>query len=153
MSMSRKWRLAGATAAVIIAAGLAVGVGGSAASASVGCYGDYCSGKDPQTTGCANSSTTFATVNGDGWSLQLRWSTVCKTEWARIVVYPGWMAPGSIWARQSTGYTQSAGFGGSHFSVATAFWTRQIYSPVYCVTANANQYPGYAWNVVSTRCV
>jgi hypothetical protein len=151
--MAWKRRLAEVAVVAASITALTVGVGSSSASASVGCYGDYCSGTDPQATGCANSSTTFATINGDGWSLQLRWSTVCKTEWARIVVYPGWMGRGSIWAQQSTGYTQSAGFGGGNYQTATAFWTPQIYSPAYCVTANANQYPGYAWNVVSTPCI
>ena len=40
---------------------------------------------DTRATDCANSATTFDSVNGSGWSLQLRWSPVCKTEWLDLL--------------------------------------------------------------------
>ncbi|GAA3146952.1 hypothetical protein GCM10020255_025260 [Rhodococcus baikonurensis] len=57
----------------------------SASAAS--CYGDYCSGVDPLSSGCANDAYTVATgyVYGSGGSawVEIRWSPTCQTNWAR----------------------------------------------------------------------
>lgn len=120
---------------------------------AVSCYGDYCSGQDPMATGCANDASVTDFVNGDNLRLELRWSQTCKTNWARVIVYPGWLAPFDLWAEQDTGYKQSSGGGGGmRYSTATPIWSRMIYSPNRCVWARVNHAPGYAWNMVSTRC-
>lgn len=126
------------------------------AHAAVGCYGDYCSGKDPQATGCANDATTFS-VRDLGWaSLSLRWSPTCKTEWARLYVYPTrTLGPGYVIAQQSTGYYQT----GPIYAIASwtpqteTVWSPMIYSPVKCVKAGANLGTGYSWNTEWTSCI
>jgi len=143
-------------AAATVAGGVATAVPASA-SAGVSCYGDYCSGQDPVATGCNASAYTFASVNVGAGELDLRWSPVCKTEWARLYVFPTReLAPGVIWALQpSTGYSQTAGVGGfAGLSLQSpTYWTPMIYSPVRCVSANFNLYTGYSWNAVSTACI
>ena len=55
---------------------------------AVGCYGDYCSGKDPVAMGCDADGQTLAWKDLSGARLELRWSPTCKTEWARWQQYP-----------------------------------------------------------------
>ena len=107
------------------------------ASAAVGCWGDYCSGRDPMSTGCANDAITTATANFSTGSVQVRWSPTCKTNWTRLVVYPtgrSCMNYGSLWAVQDTGYRQSTEvpFVCNTYSTTT-YWTPMIYSPVHRV--------------------
>jgi hypothetical protein len=140
----------GAGAAVITATPAAAYPGG------VSCYGDYCSGQDPQATNCGASAYNLASANVGAGELDLRWSPVCKTEWARLYVYPTkTLAPGFIYALQSgTGYRTNAQVSAitSLSAQSPTYWTPMIYSPVRCVTANFDYYPGYAWNVQSTVC-
>ncbi|MEA2371082.1 MAG: hypothetical protein QOH12_1476, partial [Solirubrobacteraceae bacterium] len=118
---------------------------------SGGCYGDYCSGKDPETTGCATGSTTLASNDLSGARLELRWSPKCKTEWARWIQYPEGLKsdiPTALFAIQDTGYTQSASYdiNGMPLNAAasvtsggiTTSWTPMIYSPVHLVHAVAD---------------
>lgn len=65
---------------------VAVGPGGP----DVSCRGEACNGQDPGTTGCAKGATTAATAeirDGQnrvvGW-VDLRWSELCATNWARV---------------------------------------------------------------------
>lgn len=121
-------------------------IGATAAHASVSCYGDYCSGLDPETSGCSAGATTLWSAF-DSWTgaqVELRWSPTCKTEWARA----NSTAPGWIKAVQSTGYTQwgTLTTTGSPYS-----WSRQIYSPNKCVTASA--YFGWGGPTLSTACI
>jgi hypothetical protein len=117
------------------------------------CYGDYCSGKSATKTGCINGAVTLASTGGGSGlgKLELIWSALCKTKWARLVVPPGWWDPGEVWAEQSTGYTQSAGVGG-HYTHTTAILSPMIYSPKKCVAAWLNSGIGYSWNADHTRC-
>jgi hypothetical protein len=105
---------------------------------AVTCYGDYCSGVDPESSGCSADAYT-TTVNNDlnFGSLQERWSPTCQTNWTRLVVYPTGAAciyGGGLKAIQDTGYTQS-----TETTVlcntysSTSFWTPMIYSPVHHV--------------------
>ena len=116
-----------------------------------GCYGDYCSGRDPQQTGCATNSSTLAYKDLSGARLELRWSPKCETEWARWVQYPiGTKSdlPTALFAIQDTGYTQSASYdvNGAPINTAasarsggiTTSWTPMIYSPVHLVHAEAD---------------
>lgn len=125
------------------------------ASAAVGCYGDYCSGKDPMATGCANDAVS---VDGTdlGWAyLSLRWSPTCKTNWARLYVYPTrTLSPGYVIAQQSTGYYQTGPINAiaSISPQSETTWSPMIYSPRLCVKAGANLGTGYSWNTEWTGC-
>lgn len=129
--------------------GTLVPVAVSAPAQAVGCYGDYCSGKDPQSTGCSADAITFASNNvyGTGYTIELRWSPTCKTEWARISA-GGWTSGvDSLGVVQpSTGY-QQWGVAGSN---ATYKWSKMIYSPVRCVYA---RWVKPAWATTDTACV
>jgi hypothetical protein len=160
--MNLRW-LSSRVVRVVVGASLLFGSGAvvlataAPAEASVSCYGDYCSGRDPQATGCANDAVTFAVANLSYGTLQLRWSPTCKTEWARLYVYPTrTLAPGWVTATQpSTGYTVSGGIN------AISSWSPQtetvsspmVYSPVRCVKAGAVLGTGYSWNYDWTACV
>jgi hypothetical protein len=111
-----------------------------AAHASVGCYGDYCSGMDPKATGCAADAQTVAWVDLSDGRLDLRWSPTCKTNWARYEQYPyGSFAsetPLALYAVQDTGYTQKIDwFEQGVVPEPDTYWTSMIYSPVHKVRA------------------
>lgn len=80
-------------------------------AANVTCYGDWCSGQDPNATHCADSAITLASVgitdtnNQNTGTLDLRWSPVCKTKWARLNLWATIDIAGII-ATQSGGYQQ-----------------------------------------------
>lgn len=113
--------------------------------ANVGCWGDWCSGKDPQTTGCANGAITVSSVPIEKatvvpgtdqryWQqvaiLDLRWSPTCKTNWARLSVTTQ-NGVNRLFVTQDTGYEQSkatAGWLGDTYP--GVFYTAMIYSPV-----------------------
>jgi hypothetical protein len=113
------------------------------AANAVSCYGDYCSGKDPISTGCANDAYTVTSVSNNTGILEVRWSPTCKTNWARWTAYPiGWCFgcnyPYSISAVQDTGYTQRFNWPANKAPVAgQTYWTAMIYSPVRRVYAVA----------------
>jgi hypothetical protein len=115
------------------------------------CYGDYCSGRDPEKEGCAADSTTLAFRDLSGARLELRWSARCKTEWAKWIQYPVGLksdVPTALFAIQDTGYTQSASYdiNGAPTNASasatnggiTTSWTPMIYSPVHLVRAVVN---------------
>jgi len=143
----RRWRIR--LVAVLGAATLTVfGVTLAASPAqAAGCYGDFCSSTDPQSTGCSADGRIVASadVYGGRATLQLRWSPTCKTNWARLYIYPSnqWFPSGTLIARQSTGYTQTRGIPSTQGE--RTHWTPQIYSPSYCVRAE--------YNGISTACV
>jgi hypothetical protein len=85
-----------AALAMALAAGVAFLVPATASAApAVGCSGYGCDGTDPSGTGCAATAITAETKNayesnGSGYEIgyvQLRYSTACRTVWARIVVF------------------------------------------------------------------
>lgn len=109
----------------------------------VTCYGDYCSGQDPEATGCAKDAVTLEALQTDtgGGRLELRWSATCKTNWARWQQYPvGWClncTPLSLVAVQDTGYTQKVDWfeAGTSPNAGDTYWTPMIYSPERAVYA------------------
>lgn len=125
------------------------------AQASVGCYGDWCSGKDPEATGCAADAETLAesevfqdstVVDADGGhdqqdsvgELQLRWSPTCKTKWARLALHKAADITGVV-AKQDTGYKQSFHTGGWWGATGPSIsYTPMIYSPGEPVYAYAD---------------
>lgn len=115
-------------------------------AAAVSCYGDYCSGRDPMSTGCAADAYTVASTHIPGtWtSIELRWSPTCKANWARVPASWRSAPPNGLSAQQSTGYTQRV------IAISADFaWTGMIYSPVKCVAAVWTGSPGGA----ATACV
>ena len=121
-----------AVAMVAAAAGTTV-VTASDAGAGVGCYGDYCSGRDPSATGCGADARSVASKRTGQGILEVRWSPTCKTNWARLTIYPTgnkcatW---GSLAAIQNTGYTQRKLVPATcRTRSATTYWTPMIYSP------------------------
>lgn len=134
-------RLCHAVVIPIVAFTLA-GVGAGSASAA-SCYGDYCSGKDPAATGCAADAVTLA-VREDvvGARLDMRWSRICKTAWARWQQYPrGWNL-GTVLLElrtvQDTGYTQRRSWPDmSGPGDNTTSWSPMVYSPHHGVRAEA----------------
>lgn len=154
-SLRPGWRrIVVALAAVLTISGGAFIVA-SPAIASVGCYGDYCSGKDPMATGCANDAVSVDGVDLGYGYLSLRWSPTCKTNWARLYVYPTrTLGPGFVVAHQSTGYEQ---YGNIYAIVSGSpqsetVWSPMIYSPTLCVKAGANLGAGYSWDTDWTGC-
>lgn len=120
----------------VLAMGLIV-VGTPAAHA-VSCSGDRCSGQDPQATGCSVGGYTVASKSFPNGILEIRWSPTCKTNWARMTVYPiGWKIltpiPIQLAAIQDTGYVEWKSY--SAGSGEGTFWTNMIYSPVRRVKA------------------
>lgn len=123
----------GVSAAILATLFLAASAGKASA---VSCYGDYCSGKDPEATGCSAGAVTVARndeyYNAKIRWIEVRWSPTCKTNWARINM----MNPSYLWATQlPTNYTQWYSSNNGTYS-----WTRQIYSPQMCVLAGV-KYP------------
>jgi len=127
--------------ALVVVAALGFGVVSSTTATAVGCYGDYCSGQDPQNTGCSADGYTAAAVNASQFRLEVRYSPTCKTNWARITVYsPGLTLctpPGQLIALQDTGYQQGT-YVPNHCMTHDGpwtYWTPMIYSPVHLVQA------------------
>lgn len=139
-----KWlrSLFGVGAGVVICTASATVAAPNAGAEAVTCWGDWCSGQDPMTTGCAADAVTVAALQLDDGRLEVRWSPTCKTNWARYQQYPyGSFAsetPLALAAVQDTGYQQSINWdeadGGSPIQVGT-YWTPMIYSPDHLVYA------------------
>lgn len=96
---------------------------------AVGCYGDYCTGTDPQSTGCAADGRTVASAGMFNLPayVELRWSPTCKTQWARV--------PRSYWlGRDTLGVVQpNTGWSLGYSSMSSDFvWSKQIYTPKLC---------------------
>lgn len=141
-----------------IAASLFVCALGSSPASAAGCYGDWCSGKDPTATGCANDAITVASTDAGVGRLDLRWSPSCKTNWGRFYLYPTRSDGGGyVYAIQpSTGYkTNNGGWQAGTWSSLTSqtTWSPMIYSPTRCVKAVVGRYPGWRWNTVETACL
>lgn len=115
------------------------------AQAADGCYGDYCSGRDPSTTGvngvpCAEGASTVRQIdvkmsNGLGGYykvgvLQVRWSARCQTNWTRLDLSADAYGIIGINALQDTGYRQYKQTRGNEGGTGRGvFWTNMIYSP------------------------
>lgn len=108
------------------------------AANAVGCWGDYCSGLDPDATGCSAGAQLKAEgrIAGTYSYVQLFWSPTCQTNWARA----SWSddARTALHAVQcATGYTQ--GFSNTN---GTYYWSKMIYSPRLGVSARWSGPPG-----------
>jgi hypothetical protein len=129
--------MAGLAAATLGLTGLATTSASAAPAPS--CYGDYCSGQDPEATGCGADAITVDWRDLSGARLELRWSPSCQTNWARWQQYPVGMKSDVLvvlGVEQDTGYTQSHDYGVNGVSEGT-YWSNMIYSPVRGVKAVA----------------
>lgn len=118
-----------------LAVGLGLGVAAAAPAAAVTCYGDYCSGQDPQASGCSADAYTAAYLDFSGGRMEVRYSPTCKTNWTRLQLYPGGVAY-HLAAVQDTGYRQDVDWP-SGVGPGT-YWTPMIYSPVHLVQGQVN---------------
>jgi len=118
-------------ASVLAVSGMVVA---APAALAASCYGDYCSGQWPERTGCDVGAVTVSATNFTAGRLELRWSPTCKTNWARLQIYPGGFAY-TLSAVQDTGYTQKVQWAAS--TGQGTYWTPMIYSPVRRVQARA----------------
>ena len=137
----------GAVTAVIALVTFGGALAGTANAAGlpggVSCYGDYCSGQQPDTTGCDKDAVTVASVEVDNGAgrVDLRWPPTCQTNWARWQQYPTGLClnctPDALVAVQDTGYTQKLDWFDNGTSPADGgtYWTPMIYSPVHKVYA------------------
>jgi hypothetical protein len=112
-----------------------------------------CDGTDPAATGCAslNSSTPLSwTDNNDfgGFTLDLRWSAGCETNWARITLkYPiNWITTcfDIKVVNESNGHSGNIP-GGICNPAEGQYWSNQVYSPgpaYVCIRWNSN---GAGW--------
>ncbi len=107
------------------------------------CYGDWCSGQDPMSSGCYADAYTTKSYNLGTAVLQVRWSPACKTNWARLAATgDGCVYGGTLYAIQDTGYTQSASIPYNTCYSSDVFWTPMIYSPVHQVKAKYSNWQG-----------
>lgn len=91
-----------------------------------------CDGTDPHTTGCDASASTVASANlvrsTDNvvvGTVELRWSSVCKTNWARVNRTDKDTVDQTYGKVENTaGTTQQTGW-----ATGTGVWSPQIYSP------------------------
>lgn len=153
-------RLGGVLAAVaVLVTASATMLPAQSAQAAVGCYGDYCSGKDPNATGCGADAKTVAstTVDFRTWwgayvdvgTLEVRWSAKCKTNWARLSMFRGAEEYKGIELRQDSGYSVHYYSGGKvPGTSAGVYWTPMIYSPTRRVFAQIDR----VWPWSCNRC-
>jgi Protein of unknown function (DUF2690) len=141
MSVKRRCGVVAATAAVVCGSWAVA----APRAMAVSCWGDWCSGQDPMTSGCAADAETLAAVDADqsAGRLELRWSPTCKTAWARWEQFPrGWdlgSAPYELRTVQDTGYMQTLSYGDGVGAPDenTTTWTPMVYSPEHQVKAEA----------------
>jgi hypothetical protein len=107
-------------------------------STGVSCFGDYCSGQQPDVTGCDRDAVTSAFIDLTGARLDLRSSPTCKTSWARYEQYPrGWYlgnVPVELRVVQEGGYTQRLSYDINGPGTGTT-WSPMIYTPDHLVRA------------------
>lgn len=117
-------------------------------ASDVGCYGDYCSGRYANETGCDQDAVTLdkADITQRDWefgfpdiihagdavkvgTIELRYSPTCKTKWARAQTFVR-NGVSDVAVTQDTGYNQGRHIGGfSTGSPAGISDSPMIYSP------------------------
>jgi hypothetical protein len=122
-----------------LAAALGLALVVAPAAQAVTCYGDYCSGVDPEASGCSADAYTVASarIAGTYAYVELRWSPTCKTNWARTTWHNEFTSSALRAVQCATGYTQ--GYSSTNGSY---WWSRMIYSPSLGVSARWNGPPG-----------
>lgn len=114
----------GGLAALMLAAGLTVAGTTTASAASV-------DGSDPQATGCANTAKTVssAAIYDSGHTeigyVELRYSTGCRTTWARVTSLIGYNSDRGI---SETTITRNSD-GRSYTKTFSAYGQTSVYTP------------------------
>ncbi|MEV7231231.1 DUF2690 domain-containing protein [Polymorphospora sp. NPDC051019] len=148
---------------VAIATSVVIPATASAAPPAGYCYGDYCSGMDPNTTRhypsgayCAADGETVAhsyTPNLSYKLVELRWSNRCGTNWVRANFgHFEWLEARQPWpscSERSSEYKQ-----GYVSNNGSYWWSRMIYSPTRPVYGSAMVLWGSErWHDTQTACV
>ncbi|MFL6161511.1 MAG: DUF2690 domain-containing protein [Jatrophihabitantaceae bacterium] len=128
--MSAASLIAAAFAGPASAASSKTGQGLSPLVTAVSCSGYGCDGTDPQSSGCAATAETVASawVNYPYSKVELRYSTACRTTWARASGWPEDPDYPNDYAyihRNSDG-RQYTCYGG-YTRQTTSCYTRQVY--------------------------
>jgi len=100
-----------------------------------GCNGTDCNGLDPVDTSCVNGAYTTRSMddyyNGKHYTIELRWSPSCRTNWSRITVDGASTLEAIVRDSSSTylynTYRQVDG--------STITWSRMYYAPAEAVSA------------------
>ncbi|GGZ79221.1 DUF2690 domain-containing protein [Streptomyces echinoruber] len=134
MALLRTLRTGAAVAGTLLA--LLVPLGGTShAAVRATCSTTGCDNLDPIDTGCAGTSATVpqGTVSAYDGQLELRWSSTCRTNWARFS--PGYNYNGhyAIWVDRQ-GAPGVGAKTGRHFEFwgrpeDGPFWSDQLYAP------------------------
>lgn len=134
MRIIRPRRLLSAGALVVAFTALAtVGVGASSAPPAFagGCWGDSCTGQDPEAQGCSAQTIDSVYPPGGGSLVELRQSSDCYAAWARAA--GGWniLVQGSTTPDGSNIVVQYGAVGGDPATgvewtdmVSFGYWTR-----------------------------
>ncbi|MFF7146216.1 DUF2690 domain-containing protein [Streptomyces sp. SID2888] len=119
--------------------GLALALGGIAvapaadAATTAGCTGASCYGKDPDAMGCGGDAYTAASVNTAHGLVEIRYSPVCKANWARISNAP---AGTWFWVQNSNGQEQQFYLPSGY----TSGWTYMVDGTVKARAGNGDAY-------------
>lgn len=133
------------------------------AQAADSCYGDWCSGRSPISTGvngvpCVNNSFPVATSEireGGGQigpitiggnkigEVKLMWSPRCQTNWAELNIGQGGNFRHLVVKQHNTGYEQVNELlrVGQYWLNAGIYRTNMIYSPTHAAMAEVNTPP------------
>jgi hypothetical protein len=143
-----------ATIAVLLLAGALGSVAvPTAASAAPTCSDWYCDNTNPHTTGCDAGATTvgsqYIRYNGITLALvELRWSTVCYTNWSRITSLVSTFNEIKVHAYRNAPIGSTAYEGLIRGGYGTSFYSDQLYGRFWMVcaegwiTINGYEYPG-----------
>lgn len=165
----QRWRVRFVAALVaVLGIVFSVATTGTPASAADGCYGDYCSGRNPATTGvggvpCVNDGYPVARsdiknnagqigpiiIGGDKiGEVRLMWSPRCQANWGELNIGQGGNFRHLV-VRQSGGYEQVNELlrVGQYWLNAGVYRTNMIYSPTRAAMAEVNTPP---WWVSTT---
>lgn len=138
--------------AIVIFSGLGLGAfhASTTPAHAAGCYGDYCTGKNPYSTGCASTAYRWGytavnerdSLTGNPvqiGNLELWISKGCATRWTRVVL---WNNPD--YTSYKFGITQSNGYTIISYTqqYSGTYYTYQIYNRSLCSYAWANDYGG-----------
>ena len=136
------WWISALIVGFIALASTMAAVAPAANAATPTCYGNYCTGTNPYSTGCAANSyewgysdltdLTTGAVVGD---VQLWISRSCATRWARAQLWgnPTGNYTIQVQVHQSDGYTETT----PYYLGDGTYYTRQIYNRSKCSYAAA----------------
>jgi hypothetical protein len=112
------------------------------AHADGSCWGDYCTGQNPYSSGCASDAYVWGTANltykdSDGnqqnaGTIQLIVSPSCGTRWAYATLTDSDVSGVQVEAKQDTGFTEETPW---YNNGAGTYYTEMTYSRTHCSQA------------------